>query len=113
MRFGLVAKKQRRVTSADPSSVGDQYLYTAMDATGKAPRSTLVVVGKLNAENTRDFLADLRARGRVSSDAFTQYPEPELAFGADVDYGQIQKSYSEDANEPRRVRRYSPGAVVA
>ena len=34
--WAFVAKKQRRVTSADPSSVGDQYLYTAMDATGKA-----------------------------------------------------------------------------
>ena len=114
--WAFVAKKQRRVTSADPSSVGDQYLYTAMDATGKAILS--YVVGKRNAENTRDFLADLRARvinrPNISSDAFTQYPEAvELAFGADVDYGQIQKSYSEDANEPRRVRRYSPGAVVA
>ena len=114
--WAFVAKKQRRVTSADPSSVGDQYLYTAMDATGKAILS--YVVGKRNAENTRDFLADLRTRvinrPNISSDAFTQYPEAvELAFGADVDYGQIQKSYSEDANEPRRVRRYSPGAVVA
>ena len=114
--WAFVAKKQRRVTSADPSSVGDQYLYTAMDATGKAILS--YVVGKRNAENTRDFLADLRARvinrPNISSDAFTQYPEAvELAFGADVDYGQIQKSYSEDANEPRRVRRYSAGAVVA
>ena len=100
------------MASADPSSVGDQYLYTAMDATGKAILS--YVVGKRNAENTRDFLADLRARvinrPNISSDAFTQYPEAvELAFGADADYGQIQKSYSEDANEPRRVRRYSPG----
>ena len=114
--WAFVAKKQRRVTSAEPSSVGDQYLYTAMDATGKAILS--YVVGKRNAENTRDFLADLRTRvinrPNISSDAFTQYPEAvELAFGADVDYGQIQKSYSEDANEPRRVRRYSPGAVVA
>ena len=114
--WAFVAKKQRRVTSADPSSVGDQYLYTAMDATGKAILS--YVVGKRNAENTRDFLADLRARvinrPNISSDAFTQYPEAvELAFGADVDFGQIQKSYSEEANEPRRVRRYSPGAVVA
>ena len=58
--WAFVAKKQRRVTSADPSSVGDQYLYTAMDATGKAILS--YVVGKRNAENTRDFLADLRAR---------------------------------------------------
>ena len=121
--WAFVAKKQRRVTSADPSSVGDQYLYTAMDATGKAILSSgkailSYVVGKRNAENTHDFLADLRARvinrPNISSDAFTQYPEAvELAFGADVDYGQIQKSYSEDANEPRRVRRYSPGAVVA
>ena len=114
--WAFVAKKQRRVTSADPSSVGDQYLYTAMDATGKAILS--YVVGKRNAKNTRDFLADLRTRvinrPNISSDAFTQYPEAiELAFGADVDYGQIQKSYTEDANEPKRVRRYSPGAVVA
>ena len=82
-----------------------------MDATGKAILS--YVVGKRNAENTRDFLADLRTRvinrPNISSDAFTQYPEAiELAFGADVDYGQFQKCYSEDANEPRRSANAPP-----
>ena len=114
--WSFVGKKQRHVKTDDGSDVGDQYLFTAMDATGKAILS--YKVGKRTAENTQEFVADLRTRvinrPNISSDAFNQYPVAvELAFGVDVDYGQIQKSYSEDANESKRVRRYSPGAVVA
>ena len=67
----------------DPPGIGDQYLFTAMDATGKAILSYRV--GKRTAENTQDFLADLRERvinrPEISSDAFQPYPEAvERAF---------------------------------
>lgn len=74
-------------------------------------------VGKRTAENTRAFLADLRARvlgaPEISSDAFQPYPPAvELAFGIDCHYGTIDKEYA----APQAVeaaRRYSPAAVVA
>jgi len=59
------------------------------------------------------FLSDLRQRiinrPVINSDAFPAYPEAiERAFGANVHYGQIIKSYS---GEPPKdaARRYSPG----
>ena len=96
------------------ADVGDQYLFTAMDATGKAIISYLV--GKRTAENTQAFVADLRERvinrPTISSDAFTSYPEAvELAFGGDVDYGQILKVFHGEPG-PDAARRYSPGHVV-
>ena len=92
--WSYVHKKQKRVTKADGTDVGDQYLFTALDGTSKAILS--YKVGKRTAENTQEFVADLRARvinrPTISSDAFTAYPEAvELAFGDDVDYGQIKR----------------------
>ena len=58
--WSFVCKKQKRVKPFDPPGIGDQYLFTAMDATGKAILSYRV--GKRTAENTQDFLADLRER---------------------------------------------------
>ena len=111
--WSFVGKKQKRVKTDDGSDVGDQYLFTAMDATGKAILS--YKVGKRTAQNTQEFVADLRERVinrlTISSDAFNAYPEAiELAFGADVDYGQIQKVFAGEPG-PDAARRYSPGKV--
>ncbi len=111
--WSFVGKKQKRVTHDDGANVGDQYLFTALDATGKAILS--YTVGKRTAENTQAFVADLRERvinrPTISSDAFNAYPEAvELAFGADVDYGQIQKVFAGELG-PDAARKYSPGQV--
>ena len=58
--WSYVGKKQKRVTHGDGANVGDQYLFTALDATGKAILS--YKVGKRPAENTQAFVADLRER---------------------------------------------------
>ena len=112
--WSFVGKKQKRVTRDDGADVGDQYLFTAMDATGKAILS--YTVGKRTAENTQAFVADLRERvinrPNISSDAFNAYPEAvELAFGDNVDYGQIVKVFHGEPG-PDAARRYSPGYVV-
>lgn len=112
--WSFVGKKQKRVTRDDSADVGDQYLFTAMDATGKAILS--YTVGKRTAENTHAFVADLRERvinrPNISSDAFNAYPEAvELAFGDDVDYGQILKVFHGEPG-PDAARRYSPGHVI-
>ena len=112
--WSFVAKKQKRVTRDDGAEVGDQYLFTAMDATGKAILS--YTVGKRTAENTQAFVADLRERvinrPAISSDAFNAYPEAvELAFGDDVDHSQIRRIFHGEPG-PDAARRYSPGHVV-
>ena len=113
--WSYVAKKQRMVQPEDSNAVGDQYVYLAMDGTGKAIISYRV--GKRTAANTRAFVMDIRERvlnrPEISSDAFIAYPVAiEEAFGIDCDYGQIEKHYK---HEPAReaARRYSPGFVVA
>src|SRR4029078_261494 len=57
-----------------------------------------------------DFSETLPNRVKVSSDALTSYVDAvELAFGADVDYGQIVKFYEADPIGPGR---YSPPHVT-
>jgi IS1 family transposase len=112
--WAYVAKKQKRVTIEDDRSrVGDQYTFVALDPDTKLIPSWLV--GKRTADTTWDFMFDLKARLRnrvqLSSDAFEPYVNAVRgAFGHDVDYGQIVKSYEET---PSGRGRYSPPRVVA
>ena len=111
--WGYVGKKQRR-TGLGETNKGDQYTFTALDATGKAIIS--FVTGKRTAATTRAFVADVAERvinrPQISSDGFSPYVDAiERAFGADVDYTQLVKHYeAEHAVEAKR--RYSPPDVV-
>jgi len=108
-----VGKKERRVTPEEnPDLIGDQYVYVAMDSETKLV--PCFRVGKRNAENTWYFVQDLQERlaGRVqlTTDGFRPYiPAVEDAFGADVDYAMLIKTYQESTPIDRR---YSPGEFV-
>jgi IS1 family transposase len=113
--WSYVSKKQARVRPGDPTDIGDQYVFLALAGAGKAIISYRV--GKRTAENTRAFVADLRARvlgaPEISSDAFLPYPPAiELAFGIDCHYGTIEKHVAAET-VVEAARRYSPPAVVA
>ncbi len=111
--WAYVGKKQKHIVETDDSSqVGDMWTYVALD-----PESKIVpnfFIGKRNASNTQQFISDLssRLKNRVqlSSDALKYYIEAsEKAFGADVDYGQIVKSFEA---ETVGQTRYSPSPIV-
>ena len=112
--WGFVRKKQRHLTGKDdPFRQGDMWTYVALDSDTKLIPAYRV--GKRNAENTRAFISDLSSRlvnrVQLSSDALALYVEAtELAFGDNVDYGQIVKVYEADPIGPGR---YSPPHVVA
>src|SRR6266702_5200230 len=113
--WAYIGKKQKRLTPDDAPEKGDCYTFIAMDATRKAILSYRV--GKRDGENTVAFCQDLRdrivGRPQISSDAWAAYADAiERAFGAEVDYAQIVKSYE---GEPAvtAARRYSPGWVVS
>ncbi len=112
--WSFVGKKQRHVTERDDaSSVGDQWVYVAIDATSKLIPSFLV--GKRTAENTNAFVADVAARlanrVQVSTDGLQLYvPAIRAAFGERVDYAQVVKTYEADAAGPGR---YSPPKVAS
>jgi len=111
--WSFVGKKQRHVTDADdPSLVGDQWTYVALDRDTKLVPAFLV--GKRTAANTAAFIGDLNDRlcnrVQLSSDGLNAYVEAaEAAFGKDVDFAQIVKSYEA---VPIGPGRYSPPKVT-
>lgn len=112
--WAFVQKKQRQVTEADDRSrVGDIWTFVAIDADTKLIPSW--AVGKRTAATTQAFVADLKSRlanrVQISTDGLELYVEAvERAFGADVDYASIVKSYEA---EPIGPGRYSPPKVTA
>ena len=108
-----VGKKQRHLNDNDNwKELGDQLVFVALDADSKLIPS--YIVGKRSAGNAQAFIKDLSERldnrVQLSSDALNAYIEAvELAFGSDVDYGQIVKAYEA---EPLGPGRYSPPEVV-
>ena len=112
--WAFVGKKQRHLTwKDDPTRTGDVWTFVALDADTKLVPSYRV--GQRTAPEAQAFLKDLEARltnrVQLSSDALAAYVEAaEAAFGANVDYGQIVKSYEA---EPIGPGRYSPPHVVS
>ena len=107
-----VGKKQRHLTETDNrEELGDQYVFVALDADSKLIPS--YIVGKRSSDNAQAFIKDLSERldnrVQLSSDALNAYIEAVLAFGSDVDYGQLVKAYEA---EPMGAGRYSPPKVV-
>lgn len=112
-QWAFISKKQKRVKHNDPQSFGDAYLFIALAANAKAVLS--YVVGKRNADNTLALAYDLRQRivnrPQITSDGFPAYPDAiDFAFGLDVDFAQLVKSYQATPGNEAAVR-YSPGTI--
>src|SRR5580658_1641899 len=58
--WSFVKKKKRNVQADDPDTVGDQFIFIAMDSTSKGIVSWLV--GKRSMRNTIELAADVRRR---------------------------------------------------
>lgn len=114
--WAFVGKKQKRVKPAEAAVKGDAYTFIALAATAKAIISYRT--GKRDGANTEDFIFDLRERvlgaPEISTDAWSPYnPAIRAAFGPNVAYGQINKTYSVVDLRPHAAVRYSPADVVA
>jgi IS1 family transposase len=112
--WSFVGKKQRHVTINDnPNEVGDFYTFIALDSDTKL--IPVYRVGKRDLPTAQAFISDLSSRMsnriQISSDKLKAYVEAiEAAFGANVDYAQIVKSYEA---EPIGPGRYSPPRVIS
>ncbi len=113
--WGFIGKKQKNASREDRrAGLGDVWTFLSID-----PETKLMpnfVVGQRDRYHTIAFMEDLakRLKNRIqlSSDAMAAYPDAvELAFGTEVDYGQIVKQYASPTGED--ARRYSPAEVVA
>lgn len=109
----FVGKKQRHIKDADnPEELGDQWVFTALDADSKLIPTHLV--GKRTRPNATAFIEDLSNRLdnriQLTSDSLRAYIDAvELSFGAEIDYGQVVKAYEA---EPIGPGRYSPPKVI-
>jgi IS1 family transposase len=111
--WSFVAKKQRRLRPDDDTDFGDQYVFVALDAVGKAIISYRV--GKRDGDAALDFVADLRQRVLgspiVSSDSFPGYADAfRTAFGHSAHYGQVIKRF--EAQPPEERERGEPRETI-
>lgn len=113
--WGFIQKKKRNLTPEDDSTRGDVWTFCALDADTKLVPA--YKVGKRDGATANAFMNDLSARLRnrvqISSDGLRAYVDAvEEAFGTDVDYGQIVKTYAAvETKAPQR--RYSPPELIS
>ena len=108
--WGFVGKKQRNVTTDDSADLGDVWTWVAIDPETKAV--PIFRVGKRDVSDANAFVADVAARMKnriqLSSDGLAAYPAAvEAAFGGEVDYSTIVKTFSTSDEG-----KYSPGQMM-
>jgi IS1 family transposase len=112
--WAFVGCKEKHVTDDKKAEgQGDCWTWTALDADSKLMISW--TVGLRDDSACRDFIYDLayRLKNRIqlSSDGLGLYNNAvRLAFGKDVDYGQVVKVYGQDFAEEKR---YSPAICTS
>ncbi|MBI5395933.1 MAG: hypothetical protein HZA91_11605 [Verrucomicrobia bacterium] len=114
--WGFVGKKAKRAKRKDRAKgLGDVWTFIALDADSKLIPSFLV--GQRDAYHAKVFVEDLAGRldnrVQLSSDGLSAYVDAvERGFGAEVDYGQIVKTFSVVDLRANAACRYSPADVV-
>jgi len=111
--WGFVGAKRKNAGRV--GAYGDVWTFIALDSDTKLIPS--FIVGKRDMYHARAFMDDLAGRVskriQISTDALAAYPDAiERGFGADVDYGQVIKTYSVSNLNKEAASRYSPAEVV-
>lgn len=110
--WSFVGAKEKNATPEQKAAGwGDAWTWTAIDSDSKLMVSWLV--GERNQRDADAFMADVASRVanrvQMSSDGYVTYLEAvDKAFGIDVDYGTITKTYAGAGGG-----RYSPAAMVS
>jgi len=109
--WAFVGSKQKNVPDEKRGEWGDIWTWTAIDADSKLCVSWLV--GDHTQPTGNAFMADVacRVKNRIqlSTDGNAVYfIAVDEAFGVDVDYGQIQKTYASQA-----TGRYTPARFIS
>jgi len=112
--WGFVGKKQKNIEVEDDPSLGDVWTFCAIDADTKLVPAFMV--GKRDKATANAFVDDIAGRMnnrlQISTDGLAAYVEAIAgAFGNDVDYAQIIKTYGKV--EVTNNRRYSAPDFVS
>jgi IS1 family transposase len=113
--WSFVKKKKRNVQIQDPDTVGDQFIFLAMDSTGKAIISWLI--GKRSTRNTITFVEDVRRRvvgnPEISTDGYAPYVRAvDEAFDGAASHGIVDKPEVIIAKGPDAERYYAKQVLV-
>lgn len=114
--WSYVGKKRAQVKIGDPDTVGDQYIFVAMDSSARAIISWLV--GKRDRMHTRSFVEDIRYRvngfPELTTDGFAAYNSAiAIAFKGQADYGVVDKQLVVVAGGPDTDNYYARQQLVA
>lgn len=113
--WAFVYAKQRNVPPEKRGEAGDVWTWVAMD-----PDSKLVPTFHIGPRDvasaitfTKDLAGRLRGRVQLTTDGYHAYLRavPE-AFGDDVDYAMLVKTYGSDTDPRKPERRYSPSVCI-
>ena len=107
-----VGKKQVHLTQKERRSrpdLGTQFVFVALDADTKLV--PVFEIGKRDGATATKFMLNLERRltnhVQITTDAFRGYYETiDLAFGSEIDYAQLHKSFAGNGE-----RRYSPPTI--
>lgn len=113
--WSFVRKKKRNVQASDPDTVGDQFIYLAMDGTGKAILSW--VIGKRSMRNTISLMEDVRRRvlgnPEISTDGYAPYVRAvDEAFEGAASHGIVDKQEVIIAKGPDAAKYYAKQVLV-
>jgi IS1 family transposase len=114
--WGFIGKKDRHVRHDDDPQFGNVWTYCVIDADTKLV-PTFRVSKDRDVATTTAFMLDvadrMKNRVQISTDGLRAYVDAiDWAFGGNVDYGQIVKTYgTEESVEAQR--RYSAPKITA
>jgi IS1 family transposase len=113
--WGFIGKKDKHVRIDDDPTLGNVWTFCAIDADTKLVPA--FKCGDRSEATAKAFVADVASRMKlrlqISTDGLKAYTEAiESAFGADVDYGQIIKTYGVETSVESQ-RRYSAPSITA
>lgn len=114
--WGFIGKKERHCLPEDNYELGDAWTFCAIDRDTKLVPAFLV--GKRDRETANAFVEDVASRMRnrvqISADALRAYVDAiELAFGSNVDFAQIVKTYTRDESTYPERTYSAPQFVIA
>lgn len=112
--WGFVGKKDKNVRLDEPRPVGNVWTFCAIDAETKLVPAFRV--GDRDIATAKAFVSDIasrmRTRVQISTDGLRAYVEAiESAFGSEVDFAQIVKTYGHEVVTDNR--RYSAPEFVS
>ena len=112
--WGFIGAKQKTAkANLMTPEFGDVWTWVAIDAETKLIPS--FIIGKRDRYHANAFMDDLasrlQSRPQISSDALGVYKDAvEKAFGSEVDYGTVIKTFTH--TDLAEQRRYSPPEVL-